>query len=826
MRVLATLPLLLLVASPSARAGESRVRFLTPPSQRDAVEIARDHLRDEQLAQGLRGDELAGWRLKDRYVTAHNRVTHLYLGQRLGGIEVYGGDVTLAVTGEGRLVGLRRRFVLPVHSRGRPALPVLGPEQAVAQAAAALGLTPSEPFVLRETRPGPERASVLGSGGISLDDEIAARLVYVQLRDGELRLAWHFELRLRDERFWWELNVDAVSGEVLTRLNRVRNARYRVFALPLESPDDGSRTLEVDPADSIASPFGWHDVDAAPGAEFTTSRGNNVLAGVKRNPSPVIRLADGGSSLSFDFPLDLSQDPGSYEDAATTNLFYWNNVLHDLHLQYGFDEDAGNFQEIHYGPSSSGAGDAVTTLAQDFSDTNNASMATPADGSSPTMRMHLFSVPIVSLSAPAGLVAFYEAGPADFGPALDATGLTADVRVGLDPADPNGPSTSDACSPLTNAAKVAGRIALVDRGSCNFIDKVDNAETAGAVGVIVASNLPGGISGMSAPPGPVPQIDIPSVLIRQIHGQLFADALAGSETVTATLQQRESDSDLDSTIIVHEFGHGVSGRLTGGPSSPSCLLSGQGAGMGEGWSDFWALALTARPGDAGEDLRHVADYLVGLPGLRNFSYTTDLAQNPQTFVDITMTNQPHGVGEIWTLALWELFWNLVEDLGFDPDFYTGGAGNNVALQLVMDGLKLQPCDPSFVDGRDALLLADLVSYAGSHECRIWLAFAKRGVGFGADPVPDELTGAVTESFALPPACPLCGDASGDGLVDGIDVDLLRLELASPGTLSPAELAACDSRSFSGSCNLLELALLRRGLDDLAPGLEGACAAAP
>ena len=51
---------------------------------------------------------------------------------------------------------------------------------------------------------------------------------------------------------------------------------YNVFAIPKENPDDGPRTLEVDPAVAPASPFGWHDTNGIAGAEFTITRGNNV----------------------------------------------------------------------------------------------------------------------------------------------------------------------------------------------------------------------------------------------------------------------------------------------------------------------------------------------------------------------------------------------------------------------------------------------------------------------------------------------------------------------------------------------------------------------
>src|SRR5262249_41637859 len=102
---------------------------------------------------------------------------------------------------------------------------------------------------------------------------------------------------------------------------------YNVFARPIESPSFGERSIQVNPSDPLASPFGWHDTDGSPGPEFTDTSGNNVDAfrGTFR--------PDGGAELNFDFPLDLTQAPSAYQSAATTNLFYWNNLLHDIHYQ-------------------------------------------------------------------------------------------------------------------------------------------------------------------------------------------------------------------------------------------------------------------------------------------------------------------------------------------------------------------------------------------------------------------------------------------------------------------------------------------------------------
>jgi hypothetical protein len=443
-------------------------------------------------------------------------------------------------------------------------------------------------------------------------------------------------------------------------------------------------------------------------------------------------------------------------------------------------------------------------------------MATGVDGSVPVMRMYVWSSPVTRVLAPAALAGRFETGGAEFGPALNAAGVTADVVPGVDGVG----NPSDACTALTNGAAVAGQIALVERGGCDFIVKVDNAETAGAAAVLVADNVDGGVLTMAAPQGPKPKIDVPSGFIRRALAEQIQDALGLGQTVSVTLSLDVRDSGLDDMVVIHEFGHGVSTRLVGGKSNASCLTGGQGGGMGEGWGDFWALSLTAKPGDAPEAARGMGHYLVGAPGIRNFPYSTDLSVNPQTFADVATTNAPHGIGEIWAQALWDLHWLLVSELGFDADFYTGTGGNNVALQLVMDGLKLTPCNPDFVDARDALLLADTLSHGGAHACRVWRAFAKRGIGATASAAP------LVEDFALPPVCPLCGDANLDGLLDATDPAALRTELAFPGTFTPPQLADCDGRALTGTCDIAEAARLLRGFAALAPGLDGPCAAVP
>ncbi|HEX9187041.1 MAG TPA: PA domain-containing protein, partial [Vicinamibacteria bacterium] len=130
------------------------------------------------------------------------------------------------------------------------------------------------------------------------------------------------------------------------------------------------------------------------------------------------------------------------------------------------------------------------------------------------------------INSPAGIAGVYAAQAAQFGPNLTSAGTTADVVLALDPAIAGSPSPTDACSPLTNAAAVAGKIALVDRGTCNFSAKVYNAQLAGAIGVIVANNVAPGLPGMGAGVNAA-LVTIPSLGVTLATGNSIKANLAG-----------------------------------------------------------------------------------------------------------------------------------------------------------------------------------------------------------------------------------------------------------------------------------------------------------
>jgi PKD repeat protein len=76
----------------------------------------------------------------------------------------------------------------------------------------------------------------------------------------------------------------------------------------------------------------------------------------------------------------------------------------------------------------------------------------------------------------------------------------------------------------------------------------------------------------------------------------------------------------------------------------------------------------------------------------------------------------------------------------------------MTMQLVIDGLKLQPCSPGFVDGRDAILRADSILYGGANRCLIWEVFARRGLGYSADQGSSANRSDQVEAFDIPPTC--------------------------------------------------------------------------
>jgi hypothetical protein len=238
----------------------------------------------------------------------------------------------------------------------------------------------------------------------------------------------------------------------------------------------------------------------------------------------------------------------------------------------------------------------------------------------------------------------------------------------------------------------------------------------------------------------------------------------------------DRDGALDQTVALHELAHGLTRRLVGNGSG---LTGAQAQGLGEGWSDFYAISILAAyanspandyPVNGLYKIGAYSAYLFGgsvnnnYYGIKRFPYALKTviggpdakSHNPLTFADIDAgqidvsdgaypirpgspigATQLHNMGEVWAMALFEVRARLINRLGY-------GAGNTRMLQLVTDGAKLTPLAPNFIQARDAVLAA-AASLGGTDTADAWSGFARRGMGFGAS--TDGTT--VVESFLVP-----------------------------------------------------------------------------
>ncbi len=750
-------------------------------------QIAQTHIEENKNQFRLSDQDIADYVISSSHLSKRSQITHFYLQQQYQGIPIYQAVASVHIMGNDEVLRYNNQFQREITTRTNTTSPALTAVEAIQAAANTLGYTPTEPLQILENIGGAIQKMIVSRGGFS-EEDIPVQLMY-QVVDNQLRLAWDLSIAELGYQNWWSVRIDAQTGELLDQFNWTLHCdfgkpemnecedhvhtstcgshqhiahsnasnvsslvpnSYNVYDYPVESPIHGGRTLVVDPADAVASPFGWHDTDGSAGAEYTITRGNNVHAQEDRNANNGTGYSpDGGVDLEFDFPLDLSLTPQDNEDAMITNLFYWNNLMHDVWYQYGFDEASGNFQDNNYG-NGGVQDDYVFADAQDGSGTNNANFSTPTDGGNPRMQMFLWSATSntdFSVNSPSAISGSYTSVVANFGSNnFDVTGDLVIVDDGTG-------SGSEGCNALVNGADLNGNIALIDRGNCEFGTKVLNAENAGAIAAIVCQNTTDAPFAMGAGANGG-SVTIPSIMISQSD---CATIRAEIPTVNVTMLSTGSvqpDGDIDNGIIAHEYGHGISIRLSGGADNSGCLSSSE--QMGEGWSDWFGLMMTIEPGDLGTDRRGIGTYALGQPttgnGIRTYPYSTDMGINPHTYNDISGESVPHGVGSVWCAMLWDLAWLFIDQYGFDPDITNGTGGNNRAMAIVTEALKLQSCSTGFIDGRDAILAANQAMYGGDGECLIWEAFAKRGLGFGASQGSSNDTGDGTESFDLPASC--------------------------------------------------------------------------
>lgn len=600
-----------------------------------------------QQAIGLTDADIRNSVISDTYFNKTSGTRLVYLQQAYLDIPVYNQILTLSFK-EGRLVYKSGQRINSIEKKVNvtSGVPAVMAEQAVHAALRDRKLFPTQPAEAQHTDPG-GRFIRFNNMGISREP-ITANLMWVPTENHQLKLSWLIYVIPTTSSDYWMVRVDASNQQILGMDNYtvycnwdaphkdchkahqpvvgkqpfnhtsataaatgngnspsiVNDASYLVVPFPVESPNHfgGNPAVVSNPwnaAPGNATSLKWHSDGTT---DYNITRGNNVWAKEDRNGtnsttgSPATSTT-ATSPLQFQFTPNFSAAPTQITPAPNqafniTNLFYWNNIIHDITYQYGFDEPAGNFQANNQGRGGNG-NDFVFADAQDGSGTNNANFSTPSDGGNGRMQMFLWS---------------------------------------------------------------------------------------------------------------------------------------GSP---------QKDGDVDNGVITHEFGHGISNRLTGGPSQAGCLQNAEQAG--EGWSDYYGLMYTQNWAnssltDGFNSPRGIGTYVIGQNsnglGIRSQKYCTNFAVNNKVYAN-SISAQQHNRGEIWCATLWDMTWNIINQVGtINPNIYdaAGGGGNTIALKLVTEGMKLQPCSPGFIDGRDAILAADSILYNGAYSCAIREAFRRRGMG--------------------------------------------------------------------------------------------------
>ena len=657
------------------------------------IATAKTYLTDNAEKYKLLKTDINDMMVSSAYLSPTTGWYHIYFNQAYQNVEVFNAMLNVTMK-NGQVVHTVNSFVdnLPLRLTGintTNAQGIISPTKAIEKAAQHLNLTSSNITKIQET-PSSLASGAIGKGKYldkSLSNEnIDVRLYWLPYETGEegkriIKLALTYSIRIvePDNSNIWNVHVDVNSGEVLRQVDEVihcdfgvpnkdglaqsheghahtkREAannlliapnQYNVFDYPLESPLHGGRTVVSSPYNRFlpagmgpGTTNGWHNDGTT---DYTNTRGNSVWAkeDLAADNETTIGASPTSPILDFNFPYTQATNTAAGNlDAAITNLFYWNNVMHDILWRYGFDEPSGNFQKDNLAKGGLG-NDFVFADAQDGSGTNNANFSTPIDGGNGRMQMFIWS---------------------------------------------NGGS-------------------------------------------------------------PIYQ----------------------------------PDSDFDNGIIAHEYGHGWSTRLTGGPANSSCLQNAEQGG--EGWSDYAALMTatdwsTLTPTLASANIpRGIGTYAIGQPitgqGIRPFRYSYDKTtyNNPVTYggVQNAITfSQPHGIGSIWATMIWDMTWEIILQDGVI-------GGNNVydvpaniadyrgivsAMKLVNEGLRLQACSPSFVQARDAIFQADQLLFNGRYRCAIGKAFARRGLGYLASTGATSNDRTVKEDFTEFPIAPLSSPAS-------------------------------------------------------------------
>jgi extracellular elastinolytic metalloproteinase len=576
--------------------------------------------------------------------------------QRVEGKEVFNSDVTAAVSSTNEVISLAGQL-FPGAAAGRNrarAAATTSEAEAIAKAASDLTNVDYEPADFSPTTAPPksqpyrfyESISKAGDSRPHFERPVRVKDVMFPLGEGQFVPGYYMELWIKDFPAFSYV-IDAIdTPDVLFRKNLTARIafKYRVHNTgdAICRPEDG-------PAPGTPHPTGIPDGFQAatlpeklieiesllPGdpwlpPEAETTNGNNAIAYADlMGPDGLGRgdvIGRVTSTRAFDHIYNHSKPASDATNLQNSlvGMFFHVNWLHDRWYEAGFDEASGNAQQDNFGRGGMD-GDPIFAEGHDFSGTDNANMATPADGASPKMQMYEFTGP----------------------------------------------------SPLPSRT-----------------------------------------------------------------------------------------SNHEALITFHEMGHYITNRLVGNAAG---LMNRQGRAMGEGWGDFFAICMTSQPTDEFTQGVFAVGGWTDLTAtfrdnyyysIRRYPYTADMAKNPLTFKHISdnvmlpvgparnpnsggPNSEVHNAGEVWCMALWEVFVNLVAKHQHEE-------AERRMLSYVVGGLKVTPPHPTFTQARDGIITAASTLHPEDLP-EVWAGFAKRGMGVDAVSPPASSTSlaGVVESFDTP-----------------------------------------------------------------------------
>lgn len=360
---------------------------LSEPQSDTADRIARSFLKRHTSLFALSEADVASLALTREDNDAGT--TFLRYSQTVSGIKVFEGEVQVVVNTNGQVLSVREGF-LTAGSLGK-LRPSVSETEGLTRAFGYAGREVDGAFVEIAGRASKGAAARFANPLGADFEEVLSELNVVRVGD-DARLAWHAYAEVGPSE-WYEMLVDAKTGELLLRHNLyVEAAQGTVYT---EDPGAGPRSLVSFVGDTtINTAAGWMGTS-------TVSTGNNVEAYLDTNADNApdanngAGLSNGHASAAnqdFTFPFSTTVDPRTQQAAVVTNLFYFNNIMHDFSYGLGFTETSGNFQTNNFGRGGTG-NDSVRAEAQDGSGTNNANFATPPEGQRPRMQQFLFTAP-------------------------------------------------------------------------------------------------------------------------------------------------------------------------------------------------------------------------------------------------------------------------------------------------------------------------------------------------------------------------------------------------------------------------------------------------